>query len=152
MIKNLEKLLADVENYLPFYEKQVEGISKSPIGWHIEHLLLTLDRVIERLSQTNKQNYKWKFNLSRLVIMTTGRIPRGRAKSPSSVRPQTDINQESLSSHLKLTRDKLKQLKQLDRGQYFEHPYFGHIKLKQAIRFLEIHTTHHLHIIKDING
>lgn len=152
MIKNLEILLGTVEKYLPFYEKQVEGISKSPIGWHIEPLLLTLDRVIERLSQTNKKNYKWKFNLSRLVILTTGKIPRGRAKSPSSVRPQTDIHQESLTSHLKLTRDKLKQLEQLDPGQYFEHPYFGHIKLKQTVRFLEIHTTHHLQIIKDIRG
>ncbi len=107
---------------------------------------------MEALAKSNKEEYKWKFSLSRIIIMATKRIPRGRAKSPKSVRPQTDIHKESLSLHLKLTRDNLKQLEHLDYGQYFDHPYFGHLKLKQAIRFLEIHTLHHLKIIRDIKG
>jgi len=152
MTRNLEVLLTDLEKYIPVYERQELDISLSNIGWQIEHSLLTLDRVMEALAKSNKEEYKWKFSLSRIIIMATKSIPRGRAKSPKSVRPQTDIHKESLSLHLKLTRDNLKQLEHLDYGQYFDHPYFGHLKLKQAIRFLEIHTLHHLKIIRDIKG
>lgn len=152
MTRNIELLLTELENHIPFYEKKELDISSSNIGWQIEHSLLTLDRVMEALSKSNKEEYKWKFSLSKIIIMAIKRIPRGRAKSPKSVRPQTDIHKESLSLHLKLTRGNLKHLVHLDHGQYFDHPYFGHLKLKQAIRFLEIHTTHHLQIIKDIRG
>lgn len=152
MTRNLEVLLTDLEKYIPVYERQELDISASNIGWQIEHSLLTIDRVIERLSKTNKEEYKWKFNLRRFFIMGTQRIPRGRAKSPKSVQPQNEINQATLEIHLKLTRDKLKEVIQLDHRQYFEHPFFGHLRLKQAIKFLEIHTKHHLKIIKGING
>jgi hypothetical protein len=38
----------------------------------------------------------------------------------------------------------------VSKDHFFEHPYFGKLKLKETIRFLEIHTTHHLSIIEDI--
>jgi len=41
-------------------------------------------------------------------------------------------------------------LKTLPKDRYFEHPFFGKLKLKQTINFLEIHTMHHLDIIEDI--
>jgi hypothetical protein len=34
--------------------------------------------------------------------------------------------------------------------QYFHHPFFGHLKLNKTIKFLEIHTNHHLQIIHEI--
>jgi hypothetical protein len=34
--------------------------------------------------------------------------------------------------------------------KYFEHPYFGKLRLNKTIKFLEIHTNHHLEIINDI--
>jgi hypothetical protein len=150
MIQKIELLLTALENKIPDYEHYNPEISGSNTGWHIEHALLTIDRIIERLSQTKSSDYKWKINFSKIYVFTTRKIPRGRAKAPEQVRPKDKINPESLTRHMATTKEKVKALNRLPSDQYFEHPYFGHLKLKQTIKFLEIHTLHHLKIIQEI--
>ena len=41
-------------------------------------------------------------------------------------------------------------MKELHANSNFKHPYFGVLNLKMTKRFLEIHTNHHLKIIKEI--
>ena len=152
MIDKIELILTALEENIPFSNKQNPQISKSNVGWHIEHSLLTLDRIIDRLSQTDSRDYKWKASLAKLFVFTTNIIPRGRAESPESVRPTGSITREDLIKHISLTKEKIKELTLMSHGQFFEHPFFGHLKLKQTIKFLEIHTKHHLKIIKDIKN
>ena len=78
------------------------------------------------------------------------KIPRGKAKSPEVVLPKGIIDNNSLLTHISVTRNKINELKTLPKDRYFEHPFFGKLKLKQTINFLEIHTKHHLDIIEDI--
>jgi hypothetical protein len=78
------------------------------------------------------------------------KIPRGRAKSPDVVEPKGTITKESLQSHLDKTYAHLTSIPKIGNDQYFEHPIFGHLKLKDTLVFLEIHTRHHLQIIEDI--
>ena len=111
---------------------------------------MTLNGVINFLIQSNPKDYKWKFNLSRIVVLTTKKIPRGRAKAPKVVQPKDNIDIGFLQNHLSETQKKIKELDQLSKNNYFDHPFFGKIKLKQTIKFLEIHTKHHLDIINDI--
>lgn len=82
--------------------------------------------------------------------MTMKKIPRGRGKSPEVVQPKGNITKEDLFNHLEITKIKIKGLEHLSRDNYFEHPFFGKLKLKDTICFLEIHTKHHLEIIEDI--
>jgi hypothetical protein len=42
------------------------------------------------------------------------------------------------------------ELDSIGAGHYFSHPYFGDTKKKDVIPFLEMHTDHHLKIIKEI--
>ncbi len=133
-MEKLKKLIQDLESKIPNQEMFNPTISKSSVGWHIEHTLLTMNLVIGALQKSNPENYKRTFNFYRILVFAMNKIPRGKAKAPKIVQPKEDFNIESLRSH----------------KNYFEHPYFGHLTLKPTIKFLKIHTNHHLQIINDI--
>jgi hypothetical protein len=98
----------------------------------------------------NSADYKWTINFTRLFVFTKGKIPRGRAKSPKVVQPKENILENDLRIHLSETKAKIKELAAISDDAFFNHPYFGNLKRKQAMRFLEIHTNHHLAIINDV--
>jgi len=143
LLNQLEAKISNGENLNP-------AISKGSVAWHTEHSLLTINLIINALIQSNPKNFKWKFSFIRMVVLLTKKIPRGKAKSPKVVLPQENISNESLVRHLLLTKDSIMNLESLSKDKYFTHPYFGDLKLNQTIRFLEIHTQHHLEIIEDI--
>jgi hypothetical protein len=149
-VKNLETLLDQFESRIPLFAKENSEISKSNVGWHIEHSLLTIIGVTKVVLRSNPKEYKWKFKLSRILIFTLGKIPRGKAKAPEVVVPKNDITETLLLSNIELTRKLILELKSISNDHYFEHPYLGKLKKKNTIHFLEIHTNHHLKIIEDI--
>lgn len=149
-MEKLKKLIQDLESKIPNQEMLNTTISKSSVGWHIEHTLLTMTLVIEALQKSNPENYKWTFNFYRILILTLNKIPRGRARAPKVVQPKVDFNAETLKIHLEKGKTKLAELNTINDKNYFVHPYFGHLRLKPTIKFLEIHTNHHLQIINDI--
>lgn len=146
----LETLINQLESRIPQFETINPTISKSNIGWHIDHALMVLSGIIDTTAKSDPDNYKWKFNVKRFVVMFKNKIPRGKAKAPKSVQPIGDYTIESLTKKVAIAKSKLEQLKQLPKNKYFEHPGLGPMKLKQTIKFLEIHTRHHYEIIADI--
>lgn len=146
----LNKQLTELESYIPFFQKKSDPISSSTIGWQIEHTLLTINAIIAKVDSSNPADYRWSFKMPRYIVFTIGKIPRGRAQSPKNVQPGNTISEESLQQHLNTTRQQIQRIDKMHEGNFFEHPIFGHLKTKQAIRFLEIHTKHHLDIVKDI--
>jgi hypothetical protein len=149
-MNKLENLITKLENNISFFEMTNSSISAGSVGWHIEHTLLTLNGISTLLIHSDPAEYKWRFKLGRILIFSLKKIPRGRAKSPEIVMPKGHINQAKLEALLSDTRTKCNQLAFLPANKFFEHPYFGKLKLKQTITFLEIHTNHHLEIIQDI--
>ena len=150
MIKSLESIINDYESKISQFEKSNSDVSAGNVGWHIEHILLSTNGIIARLSNSNPADFQWKFNIKKLMVFSIGKIPRGKAKAPKHVAPKEDYTLESLKEHLLKTKKSLAKLVQTDPDQFFEHPYFGHLKKKQSIYFLEIHANHHLAIINDI--
>ena len=141
-VKELESKIPNQEDYNP-------EISKSNVGWHIEHILLTNKMILEAVEKSNPANYSWSFKLSRIVVFTMNKIPRGRAKAPKVVVPKT-YDEQTLLEHLKIVTAKIQGLENMNSDKYFDHPYFGNLRLNKTIKFLEIHTKHHLEIINDI--
>lgn len=146
----LSKCLNELESKISNSESLNLAISKSSVGWHVEHTLLTINSIIDRLKNSDPNDYKWKFNFPKILVFTINKIPRGRAQSPVSVQPRNNFTIETLKNHLDITKRKLAELQILKPTNYIEHPVFGKLKLKHTIKFLEIHTKHHIDIINDI--
>ncbi len=149
-MNKLAELLKELDSKINIQERVNEKVSASSVGWHIEHSLLTIDIITEALKHSNPDRFKRRFSVAAVYVFTTGKIPRGRAQSPDSVRPKNNLNAASLKEHIHKTNAKIKVLEILTRNNYFEHPYFGKLNLKPAMKFLLIHTKHHIRIINDI--
>ena len=147
----LNAIINQLESHIPDFEKTNSAVSNSTIGWQIDHSLLVINNVIERLKASNPNDYKWKFNRIRLYIQITNTIPRGRVKVPQSVKPIDVANLEELKAKLEVAKKNILVMESLPAKSYFTHPFFGDLKLKTAIWFLRLHTNHHLKIIEDIN-
>jgi hypothetical protein len=150
MINKLDKLISELEAKIPDYEKINLKISQANVGWHIEHTLLALHGIVNALSTADSGKFKWQLNVSRIIVFTFNKIPRGRAKAPKIVQPKTNYDIDSLRKHVSAAREKIKQLNLINKDAFFKHPSLGNLKLKQAVLFMEIHGNHHLEIINDI--
>jgi hypothetical protein len=150
-MKTLLPILKNLTEKLDAFEQIKPTVSKSSVGWHIEHSLKTIDLITTACKTSDPSKYQWKFNLNRFLILDVLRkIPRGKAKAPKVVQPEGDITRESLQLHLEKVHQNLENWENLDPNCYFFHPYFGHLHKKATEKFLKLHTLHHLQIIEDI--
>jgi hypothetical protein len=149
-MKNLDAILPELANYIADYNQSNHAISEASVGWHIEHSLLVIKQITATVAQSEPKLYKSKFNVKRFVVFLTKTIPRGKAKAPKVVIPSEEITVDLLQESLKNTYQAITYLKDCEANQYFMHPFFGQLNKKQTIKLLEIHTEHHLKIIRDI--
>ena len=150
MKEHLGNLLNQLEKNLPYCALINPQVSQSSVGWQMEHSLLTINGIITAIQNSNPKDYSSKFSLMKWIILVTKKIPRGKAKAPKVVVPKDTITKADLEQHLAKARATINELDLVSNNHFFKHPYFGNLKKKQTIRFLEIHTQHHLKIIDDI--
>ena len=149
-MNRLNSYIDRLEEYSLSQHKINPNISSSSVGWHIEHTLKVIIQIVAALEKSNANDYKWRFNVNRFLIWTINHIPRGKGKAPKTVIPEGEITIESLKQSIEKTRLAIIKIKQLHPNSYFKHPYFGDLKLHPTIKFLGLHTNHHLKIINDI--
>ncbi|MBK7560617.1 MAG: hypothetical protein IPI68_03630 [Chitinophagaceae bacterium] len=149
-MKSLLSFINELENKLPFIEQKKEAVSQVTVGWHLEHSLLALIKMISAVEQSNPADIKKKFNLKRSLVLMLGKIPRGKAKVPDSVKPGAEINRATITGLLEKARQKAELFEKLNADKFFTHPVFGDLQVNQARKIMAIHTNHHIEIIKDI--
>jgi hypothetical protein len=135
---------------IPNQERLNPSVSAVPVAWHLEHSFTVFKRVVQAAQQSNPADFKLKFSIPRMIVFTTGKIPRGRGKTPEAAKPQGDITPERLQQSAEAAKQHLALLPTLDKNQWFAHPFFGPLNKKRIYKMLEIHTRHHLTIIDDI--
>ena len=148
----LDGLLEQTESYFVMRDQLEPSVSGASIGWHSYHLLLVTTNIYEALASSDPNAYRYRPNFLRGIVFTTGNIPRGKGKAPESALPPEQISLEALEAQLAQVRAILDKLEQLPPKSSFEHPVFGTLKRDQAIKFIVIHTRHHLKIIRDIDA
>ena len=145
-----KKQISELASYIPQQEKVNSKITHSTVGWQIDHSLRVIYGIVRQMETSNPNDFKSKFSLPKSIIMLTGYIPRGKAKAPKVVRNENPITEQGLKDLLEKTNEQILRIDSLDKNAHFEHPYFGKLNKKEAIRFLGIHTEHHLKIIRDM--
>ena len=146
----LDKEFSLIKEYLGNQEKKNLVISKANVGWHLDHSLKVINSVFEALKNSNSEDYKKQFNGLRLFTFTLGFFPRGKAKSPKRVLPPEIILREDIETQLEKAIKNFETMDSIGENQFFTHPLFKQLNKKQTIKFLRLHTNHHLKIVKDI--
>lgn len=146
----LKNLLIQIEKNIPFKDQKNTQISKSDIGWQLDHALKVFNAVSEWTIKSDPKGYKWTFNFWRTLLFPMGYIPRGKAKAPKYVLPPKIIKTEDLQAQLHIAATHIETLKTLPEKAYFKHFVFGKLSKKQTLSFLQMHTNHHLKIVRDI--
>ncbi|MFT5857957.1 MAG: hypothetical protein ACI865_000041 [Flavobacteriaceae bacterium] len=146
----LENYATELEKHIENYEVINTGVSAKSIGWHIDHVLRVNNSVSKAMKESDPSKYSYSFNLTRSYIFTRNSIPRGRARAPKAVVATEKIEKSELLRRLKDNRAYMQSLSSLPPKSNFKHPYFGVLNLKQTIKFMRIHTEHHLKIMRDI--
>lgn len=147
--QKLNTYLNTLESSIPKFITKNEKVSSSTVGWQIDHSLKVVNGVIGTLMNA-PSNKPTKLTMLGRFCLWSGYIPRGKGKAPKVVIPPDDIKAEDLLKQVENARDLLNKLNTIDKTATFKHPFFGVLSKKQTIRFIEVHTNHHLKIINDI--
>ena len=150
MSEILTEMLFKIEEHVSSKNKVNNKISKASVGWQLDHALKVFNAVSEQTINSNPEMYKPSFSVMRLVLFKLGFFPRGKARAPKIVRPPEIILETDIFSQLQDARTNILKLEKVPAKSYFKHHMFGMLNKKQTLRFLEIHTNHHLKIMIDI--
>ena len=142
--------LDEIENLKVFSAKSKPSVSDVSVGWHLEHSLLVIKSILEGLQKSDPQKYHPQNKLSKFLILITGYIPRKGGKAPKFTIPENDTYEENITTYLELVRNSLSEVNKMPPNSFIQHPYFGHLNRNTSIKFLYIHTNHHLKIVRGI--
>lgn len=125
--------------------------------YHVTNVNEAVFGVIVKIHEGTDAQYSKKPSIKLIgrIVMTFGKVPRGRAKAPDRFVPPQDIDREKLTSQFEASKKALTKLAPIleelkaAKGS-FPHPYFGNLNALQWLKFTRIHTAHHLKIVDDI--
>ncbi|SCY17483.1 Protein of unknown function [Nonlabens sp. Hel1_33_55] len=147
----LQKQFDQLESYFEKGDLVAPSVSAQGIYWHVDHSLRILEGVPEMMRQSKPEDYKPKSSLIKFVIMNTGWMPRGKGKSPKHVLPEDHLlDKEHIARRMDHAFHQINTIKDLDDDSFMRHPLFGSLNKKETVKFLTIHTNHHLKIMRDI--
>lgn len=135
---------------------RADRVSRWSIGQQIDHILKVLEAGQRFLGSAGERGpvLPRGMNLTGRLLLSLGWIPRGVGKSPKGVVPADetpgDLAERAARMRKAYCDTPLAEAVLADPTPVFPHPYFGGLTALQGLRFLAIHTHHHLKIVADI--
>lgn len=145
-----ELLISSLRDYLPRSSAFAASVSAWSVGQQIEHCGKAMVGICDAVIDSTPPMPQPAFSLQRFILLTTGWIPRGRAKAPDSVLPSENSTLEHLEALLDRSVQRIEQVEALTDSAWFDHPILGPMSRKTTLKFLRIHNHHHLKLIRDI--
>lgn len=152
-IKELLEIHRSFSDLLMADDSTYEQVSAWSVYKHIEHVLLTNSSILFAIERGDSPSKIEKRTFIGYVVLFVGFIPRGRAKAPKEVEPLgkskselQEFNEELIGRLESLLNAPLNE----PHNVIANHPYFGGLSKKQWIRFLCIHSRHHLKITEKL--
>ena len=136
---------------------RAEGVSGWNSSQHLDHLATSNRRIvrgIERALAAPAHEGGSRLTFVGRVVLLTGFIPRGKGKAPEASLPRSgsleDVRENLLQAQ-RAVSELSERLGEIDacRGR-FDHHVFGGFRPIEWLRFMQLHTRHHLKIIRDI--
>lgn len=157
----LQALIAECLPYLDWPEDKLFEVKSDVSGWsiayHLHHMAKAhgpLPSLIERMQSGRLGEEGLEQHPESLAIIHHGEIPKGW-KSPEITTPPDDLSHalvlkdfRRMATATQRLEEKLDELEQIPR--LFPHFYFGPLNALEWLRFMRLHTLHHLGIIKRI--
>lgn len=125
-------------------------VSAVDIAWHLDYLLKVVKSLHHSLEISDPNQYESEFNIRKIAVFVSGTIPRGVGKVRDLALPPEEIKTEDILRQSEEAKSILQNYNQLPVNAFFKHPVFGVLNRQQTKRLIEIHTNHHLKIIRDI--
>ncbi|GAA4973728.1 DinB family protein [Algibacter aquimarinus] len=147
---NLKVKLNEVTSYIAVRDTINIEVSEASVAWHMDHIYLMVNQIYKALKYSDESNYKAESNKTRDYVFTSNTLPRGKVSAPESVRPAENVTITTLRMHYDEALAKVEKLPLLAENKHFNHPILGTMNRDETIKFLVIHTEHHLKIIRDI--
>ncbi len=152
LLTNIAARLSRCEDELGRGLQYCEQISRWNTEQQIEHATQVVARVLSKLTSEATEPLESPLKPIAKLMLFLGHIPRGRAQAPDYVRPHKRPPGEILEL-IESTKQLLKEIQDGKRqltSAGFHHGFLGYFKQKQWLRFLSVHTDHHLRIVRDI--
>ena len=146
----LKAKLDEVASYVAVRDSKNSEVSEAAVSWHIDHIFLVVNQIYKTLEQSEESNYKSEFNMKRTYVFTFNKMPRGKATAPESVRPKENVDLDTIQIHHDQALTTVEKFSDLPEKKHINHSVFGNMNRDETIKFLSIHTEHHLKIIRDI--
>lgn len=156
-LDSLEHALAEITALLAQDESSLAAARPEISGWsvaeQIDHVIKVITSVLKRIADDPAPLDKG-INMLGRVILLAGWIPRGKGRSPKNVFAERAARADLLAALNRIREqiDALTSAQIARREPTVPHPFFGGLTSEQALRFIVIHTVHHLKIIREIRA
>jgi hypothetical protein len=128
-------------------------VSGWSVGQQLDHVVKVNGSVLSRIFKNSEVPGRGISLVGRAVLLV-GYLPRGMGRSPEHLRGETRPASQIADAHASVGRSLglLSARQDLLSGkvQVISHPYFGSLTALEGIRFLVVHSRHHLRIARDI--
>lgn len=142
--------LDDLRAFVDRRDARSPEVSSWSVGMHIEHCCLAVNSVCGALVDSVPPPPPAGFSLLRSTMLKTGFIPRGRGRAPKAVIPTREPDGDELHATLERAEADLNAARELSPQAWFRHFVFGVMTRDESLRFLAVHNTHHIKIMRDV--